>query len=281
MHKKTFNIAAVCLVALIVAFVVAKKEDNVQLLANNIEIENGAEGGAYTNETDEYQKQILKTVLDQNIKAFESVSESFKKQPTDTMSDTIAKNVFSQYIEYNTSKSLDIETVQAETLEAIKAHPIERSNLTLQDIRISGNTVTDLKNYVNILSAIQTESLRAINKVNSKENKNLYIKEIYKTTANLFLKQAVPESVAKEHLGIINGYRDYSHSFELLALQDKDPAKALTGVQLAKEAQDLLVASLSSVKNIVSLNKITFTQEDPAYVWFTGIAPASEAIITN
>lgn len=280
MHKKTFNITAVCFVALLVAFTVARKDKKDQGLANNIEVENGVLG-SQEDTTVAYQKEILKTVLDQNIKAFESVSESFKKQPTDTMSDTIAKNIFSQYIEYNTSKSLDIETVQAETLEAIKAHPIERSNLTLQDIRISGNTVTDLKNYVNILSAIQTESLRAVNKVNSKENKNIYIKEIYKTTADLFLKQTVPESVAKEHLGIINGYRDYSHAFELLALQDKDPAKALTGVQLAKEAQDLLVASLSSVKNIVSLNKITFTEEDPAYVWFAGITPASQAIITN
>lgn len=279
MHKKTFNIAAVCCVALLVAFAVAHKDNKNKELVANIEVEDTTLGSE-NDSTSAYQKEILKTVLDQNIKAFESVSESFKKQPTDTMSDTIAKNVFSQYIEYNTSRSLDLETVQAETLEAVKAHPIERSNLTLQDIRISGNSVADLKNYVNTLSTIQLESLKAIQKVSAKENKNPYIKEIYKTTANLFLKQKVPESIAKEHLGIINGYRDYSHAFELLELQQKDPAKALTGVQLAKEAQDLLVASLSSVKNVVSLNKITFTENDAAYVWFSGTASA-EQIKTN
>lgn len=281
MHKKTLNIASVCFVALIVAFVVSKKGSNKNELANNIEVEKNSVN-AKNNTTLAYQQEIMKTVLDQNIKAFESVSASFKKQPTDTMTDTIAKNIFSQYIEYNTSKSLDVDTIQQETIAAVKAHPVDRSNIGLQDIRFSGNSVTDLKAYVNVLSAIQTESLKSIDKVKNKNKKNLYIQAIYKTAADLFLNQPVPESLAKDHLGIINGYRDYSQAFELLELQEKDPALALTGVQLAKEAQDLLVASLVSVKNIVLLNKLTFQKGEPAYMWFAGEQSAStETIKTN
>lgn len=280
MSKKTLNIASICAVALLVAFTIAHKKNKSDTLANNIEVEAGNSIATKGDVTSAYQQEILKTILDQNIKAFETTSESFKKQPTDTMSDTIAKNIFSQYIEYNTSKSLDVETVQAETIEALKAHPVVRSNLGLQDIRISANTITNLKAYGNVVGAIQTESLRAIEKVKNKNNPNLYIKNIYKKVADIYLEQEVPESLAKEHLGIINGYRDYSESFALLELQSTDPARALTGVQLAKEAQDLLVASLSSVKNIVSLNKITYATGDPAYVWFA-TQQGGEIIKTN
>jgi hypothetical protein len=115
---------------------------------------------------------------------------------------------------------------------------------------------------------IQNEMNKSIYKIKDKKDPQIYIKNIYKTASNLFLRVSVPESLVREHLGIINGYRDYVTAFELLELQTKDPAKALAGVQTAKEAQDMLVESFSSLKKIVLLNKITYTEKDPAYVWF-------------
>ena len=279
MHKKTFNIASVCIVTLLVAFAITHKGQETNVLSNNIEVKDGEKNTKKTTLT--YQQEILKTVLDQNIKSFESVSESFKKKPTDTLSDTISKNVFSQYIEYNTSKSLDVETIQEETMEAVKSHPIQKSNIGLQNIRITGNTVANLKAYGNTVGMLQTELIKAINSVKNKENKNIYIKNLYKTIADMYMKQDVPESLAKEHAGIINGYRDYSTAFGLLELQSADPAKALTGVQLAKESQDLLVASLISVKKIVLLNNITYTKNEPAYVWFIDGSSGAQEIKTN
>ncbi len=224
MHKKTFNIASLCVVALLVAFAITQKQNKSKNFSDNIEAENSVVS-AENNKTLAYQQEILRAVVDQNIKSFESVSDSFKKKPTDTLSDTISKNIFSQYIEYNSSKSLDVETIQAETIEALKEHPVQKSAVGLQDIKIVGNSVANLKDYGNRVGGLQTEMLKAIYKVQNKPNQHVYIKAIYKTMSNLYLKEPVPESLAKEHLGIINGYKDYSIGFQLLESQSSDPQK--------------------------------------------------------
>ena len=279
MHNKTLNIASICFVALLIVFVITKKADNQKEFTNNIQTEEQVANNAQAR-SQAYQTEILKTVLDQNIKSFESVSESFKKKPTDTLSDTIAKNVFSQYIEYNTSKSLDVDKIQEETVLALKEHPVTKSNISLQNIHLSANTTANLKAYGNSISVIQTELNNRIYKIRNKSNKSVYIKNLYKTATDIYLKQPVPESLAKEHLGIINGYTDYARGFELLELQSEDPAKALTGVQLAKDAQDTLLKSFSSIKKIVLLNNIKYTPQEPAYVWFMDTT-GTEQIKTN
>jgi len=279
MHKKTFNIASICLVALIIAFAITQKSDKKDTYTNNI----GVDGEVIDTEktvAETYQEEVLKTVLEQSIKSFESTSESFKRKPTDTLSDTIAKNTFSEYLKYNTTETFDIENIQAETIKALKEHPLERSSVTMRDILVISNSVANLRAYTNDISVIQTEVAKSINKIQSKENPQLYIEVIYRTASDLYKKVRVPESLASHHLSVINGYKDYSTGFALLKLQEKDPARALGGVQLTKEAQDMLVSGFSSIKKIVLLNKITFTKDEPAYVWFLD-APGGEQIKLN
>ena len=274
MQKKTLNIAAVCFISLLIVFTITQKQSVQKGFTDNIEIDESL--GSVSGDSFVYQKEILRTVLDQNIKAFESVSESFKKKSTDTLSETISKNIFSQYIEYNTSKSLDTEVIQNETIEALKKHPVQKSTLGVQDIKMIGNSVENLKAYGNTVGMIQTELFKAIDSIKNKKNPSIYIKNLYSATADLYLKQYVPESLSKEHVGIINGYKNYSIAFGLLELQSKDPAKALSGVQLAKEAQDMLVESLVSVKRIVLLNNITYSKEELAYTWFIDESTSSQ-----
>jgi hypothetical protein len=269
MHKKTFNIASLCLVALIIAFTITRKDTKNTGYTDNI----GVNGEVIDKNTEKtaaelYQEEVLKTILDQSIKSFETTSESFKRKPTDTLSETIAKNTFSEYLKYNTTETFDINNIQAETIKALKEHPVERSSIGIQDILIIPNSVANLKKYANDISIIQTTVVKNVSKTRTKENPQFYIKAIYSKASDLYKKVKVPESLLSQHLGIINGYKDYSTGFQLLELQDTDPAKALGGVQVSKEAQDMLLASFGSIKKIVLLNKISFTKEEPAYIWF-------------
>lgn len=268
MSKKTFNILSVCLGILMITFVITKKDSQRDIYTKNIGVDTGSTEEDKTL-TETYQDQVLQAIFDQNIKSFESISESFKKKSTDTLSDTIAKNTFAQYINYNTTEKLDVETIKKETEAALKNNVVIKSNFGIQDIIISKDTISNLRKYGNEISVIQTEMNKSIYNTRNKNHKEIYIKNIYKTASNLYRKVSVPESLTKYHLGIINGYRDYVTGFELLELQTQDPAKALAGVQTAKEAQDVLVESFSSIKKIVLLNNITYTQTDPAYVWFS------------
>lgn len=269
MHKKTFNIASVCLVALIIAFTITRKDTKTTGYTNNIGVDGEViETDAEKTAAELYQEEVLKTILDQSIKSFEATSDSFKRKPTDTLSETIAKNTFSEFLKYNTTETFDINNIQAETIKALKEHPVDRSSVGIQDIRIVPNSIANLRKYANDISIIQTEIVKSVSKITSKENPQFYIKAIYNKVSELYKKIPVPESVSSQHLGIINGYKDYATGFQLLELQNTDPAKALGGVQLSKESQDTLLASFSSIKKIVLLNKITFTKEEPAYVWF-------------
>lgn len=279
MHKRrTFNIAAVCLVVILVVFVLNKKNTTTDSLGN-ITTEGGMVLENQKN-TDEYQQQILQAIIDQNIKTFETISDSFKRKPTDSLSETIAKNTFAEYIKYNTTDTIDVNKITAETVAALKEHPVEKSNVTIRDIKLSGNDITSLREYVNNISVVQTQLTRYIYEVRNKKDIQIYIKNLYKTTSNLYKRIPVPQSLAKEHINIINGYANYSIGFGLLELQTTDPARALSGVQTVKEAQDLLVTSFSSIKKIVSLNNIVYTEKDPAYVWFLN-ATGTETIKTN
>lgn len=267
MSKKTLNIAATCLVLLMMVFVITKKNSDNRAKTSNITVDGEVvEENKTVAET--YQAEVLQALLAQNIKSFEAVSESFKRKPTDTLSDTIAKNTFSEYINYNTTQTLDVEKIKAETEAALKQNIVTKSNVGVDKITISSNTISGLKEYGNRISIIQNEMLKAVNKEIGKENIQIYIKNIYKTTADLYIKIPVPESLVEQHLGVINAYRDYATGFELLELQSKDPAKAIVGVQTAKEAHDALIENFTSIKKIVLLNKITYTKNDPAYVWF-------------
>jgi hypothetical protein len=80
MSKKTLNIASICLVALLVVFVITKKDDIKKGYTMNI----GVDGEVIDeNKTlsETYQDQLLKALFEQNIKSFEAVNESFKRKP--------------------------------------------------------------------------------------------------------------------------------------------------------------------------------------------------------
>lgn len=269
MHKKkTFNILAACLAVLLIIFIITQDGAKKDTYTKNI----GVDGGAINEDATtakEYQEQVLDALLEQNIKSFESISESFKRKPTDTLSDTIAKNTFAQYIDYNTTETLDVEKIKKETEAALKNNVVNKSNIQIQDILTQSNSIANLKTYVNNISVIQTEMNKSIYKIRNEKHQHIYIKNIYNVAANLYKKIPVPESLIPQHLTIINGYKDYVTGFELLELQSQDPAKALAGIQTAKEAQDMLVEGFSSIKKIVLLNNIVYAPQDPAYIWFS------------
>lgn len=280
MHKKTFNIASICIVILIVVFSITQKQKNNLGYTNNIQTEGSVIGEIEKDASEQYREEVLKTIIEQNIKSFESTSESFKRKPTDTLSEIIAKNTFAQYIDFNTTNSLDVEQIAAETAKALKSNPVVRSNVGIESIKIIDNSLTSLHSYGNQIGNIQDAVAKGVYKIKDRENTLIYIRNIYKTAADLYKKTPVPKGLYKEHLGIINGYMDYVNGFDLLELQDTDPAKALSGIELAKNAQDLLINSFSSIKKIVLLNKIDYKENEPAYTFFIKTAE-SESIKLN
>ncbi len=266
MHKKTLNIAAVCVMVLLATFLYVQKDKKMTAeKENNISIES-----AKTNKTlqvEDYQQNIIDTITKQQLESFEKVSESFKKKDTDTLSDKIAKDVFGQYIEYNTSGTLDAATLQNLTVNNMAGQIPYTPTVRINNLKLLAPTVANLKIYTNKIITIQFELDKAIASISNKPNPDIYIKNLYIAASNLYYRQAVPSSLGDYHANIINAYRKFVTAFDLMQMQQKDPARALLGVDMAKKAGDELISNISSIKDIAILNKVVYEPTDPAFQW--------------
>jgi hypothetical protein len=270
MSKKTLNIGALCVVVILIAFVYAGRNKVTGKQVGNIAVDgSGKVLGTVTD--DNYQNDILEAIAKQQIDAFSKLTDSYKKLNTDTLSDKIAKDVFSQYIQYNTSGTLDQDAITEATAQNIQAQTIPHSNVKISSLKMVTGTVNNLKIYGNKVAKIQDTLARGIAYVSKQKNVDIYVQNLYMAASNLYMMLPVPQTLAQNQADIINAYRDYSTSFILLRLQQKDPAKALLGIDQAKTANNTLIAKLNEIQKILKLNKVVYEKTDPAYGWINPI----------
>lgn len=267
MHKKTLNIAAVCVVILLTTFLyVQKSNKTAEEKRNNIAVQ-GTDAEGKLLAVDQYQQNIIDSITQQQIESFEKVSNSFKKNESDTLSEKIAKDVFGQYIEYNTSGTLDAATLQQMTVNNMVGEEPYTPTVRINNLKLAAPNVENLKIYTNRIAKIQLGLDQAIASVGNKPDVDIYIKNIFIAASNLYYRQSVPSSMGEYHANIINAYRQYVTAFGLLQLQQTDPARALLGVDQAKKAGEAIIKNLNEIRNIAILNKVIYEPTDPAFQW--------------
>lgn len=267
MSKKTLNIISVCIILIIITFSIKNKNTNKSIYSENIVID---ENGNISTQSNKYRESILKTVEDENVRNFEKLSQSFKKNSSDNLTDTLSKDIFTQYIKYNTSGNLEQSQVDKITNEILKNSNIDTEDLvTYSDIKTNTSNMNNLKLYANNMIIIQDGINKGILSIEKKNNKTPYIASIYNTTAKLLTNVEVPELLSQEHINIINGYKNYSNGMYLLDQQDNDPAKALLGLKKIKDSTEQLTKSFEKINKTIILNKdmINFTENDPGILW--------------
>ncbi len=281
MNKKILNLFAICIVVLTIAFVYKKKNTPPieKTFTNNIEVDATSSDGNFTN-PDTYQDDLLKTIAEQNVEAFEKVSASFKKSSTDTLSDTIAKDIFGEYLKFNTSGDLDPATLQQAVIDTIKNKTPETKLSTSAALTITPSSINNLTTYTREISVTQYAVAKKVASVSKYENKSLYIKNLYITASKLFLKIPVPKDLATYHLELINGYENYVEGFRLMELQATDPAKALLGVQSAQKGNQQVLDAVANLRRIINLNQIVYNKNDLTYAWLSDV-PTEEKIKTE
>ncbi len=274
MNKKTLNLLAICVVVLGVSFLYAQKHsiETEKVFGNNITVDKDSETTVAFADADTYQLDLLQTIAEQNIAAFEKVSDSFKKSSTDTLSESIAKDVFGEYLKYNTSGDLDVAKLQAMTTSAIKNQIPDVVLTQMQSLRIVPSSITNLTIYTEQISQIQSILNQKISSIATYKDQAPYIQNLYAAAVKIFLEVPVPENIAQYHLKLIHGYENYVEGFRLMQLQSSDPAKALLGVQVAQTGNTEAIDALTNIKRIILLNKIVYNTTDKAYAWLTDVA---------
>lgn len=279
MHRKTINLAATCAVVILLVFVYTQKtKKSLTLETSNVAVEKSTVKGAVEIDENNYQESIFKAIVQQQLIAFEKITDSYKKKPGDTLSEQITKDIFGEYIQYNISGELNNQSISQATENAIKNQTLPKSSVSLKQIRLAKSTLANLKAYGNNMIIMQNSLGKAVANISSKKDQDKYLPALYNKMAIILAKQPVPTVVAQYHLNLINAYRDFAYSFKVMELQTTDPAKALLGVNNAKQSSEALVKNFSEIQRIIKANKIEYSQKDPAYRWINEI---DNSIITT
>ena len=269
MSKKILNILSVCFIILIITFsVTSKKREVEKTYTDNIIIDQNSK---QQTKSDEYRNNILNTVSEINLNNFKKVAKTFEKNDKDNLTDSISKDVFSQYIKYNSSGSLNEEDVLNITNNFINEQNININPVSLKDLKTISSTESRLKTYGNDVALIADSINNAINKVQNKKNPTIFIAEIYKTSANLLLKVETPDLLSQNHIQIINGYKKYSEGLKYINLQNSDPAKALIGLKMTQEATEEILSGFDKIQKTIILNNIIYNQNESGYIWIKDI----------
>ncbi len=266
MHKKTLNIISVCVISIIIVFVITNKNKTKNIFSDNIVVD---PSGKVQTKADQYQANILETIVNENIKNFEKFSDSFKKNSSDNLTDSFSKDVFTQYVKFNSSGEIDKNEVLNATQNVLKNKDTVENPVTYSDIKTVSSNITNLKIYGNDIAMIQSGVNKGILSLNNKKNKSLYIASIYMKTSELLTQVNVPESLSENHVNLINGLKKYSEGLSMMEEQVTDPAKALLGLNKIKDATDEVLISFEKIKKTIILNKVDYSEKDPGYFWIS------------
>ncbi len=264
MNKHTLNIAAVCVFLLIIVFSITQKDKLIDKFSDNIVVD---ENGKIVTKADRYQENILATVTEENIKNFQKFSKSFQKNSSDNLTDSLSKDVFTQYIKYNTSGEIKTDEIAKMTNDLLKNKIQSANTITINQIKTTSSSVENLKIYGTNLAIVQDALTKVISNINTKKDKTPYVAAAYRGAADVLKTVVVPDILAENHLLIVNGYIKYSEGMSLLEYQNSDPARALLGINSLQTATTELTNGFEKIRKTIILNKVSYTADDPGMIW--------------
>lgn len=219
------------------------------------------------------ESKILYEAL-QKINTDSTIGSSTQQNPfvpdkNDTLTDTLAKNIFLSYAELQkNNSSLNKETIAENVIGNIDTSSIPRAKFTLSDIKIANtqNSIT-IKTYGNTIGAIIKDNYTYIS--NKKNSIDLVeIARIHSEIGEKIINTSAPSSLAQLHLTIANNYALLGSSFFIIANEEKnDPLKSLLAIRTAKDAGENLDKTYTEINNYFIKNDILFNNDESGSIW--------------
>jgi hypothetical protein len=144
MNKKTLNIISVCVVSIIIVFAVTNKNKIGASNSDNIIVDSN---GKIQTKADQYQANILETIVDENVKSFKDFAKTFEKNSDDNLTDGLSKDIFTQYIKYNTSGEINRADVLDATESVLKNKNDIENPVIYSEIKIVYSNINNLNLY--------------------------------------------------------------------------------------------------------------------------------------
>ncbi len=192
----------------------------------------------------------------------------FAPSPNDTLTDSLAKNLFLSYANQQSgdSKRTDDE-IATELVSRINTATLPVAPYTLANVEIySPRTKDELRTYGNTMGQIIKSNLTVI-----AENKNIKLKEIasiHKKIGAEMIKVKAPSAVAQLHLAAANDYSLLGDAFAIIANEEaKDPLRSLLAIRTATDAADNLNETYIQMNSYFAANGIIFEKGEAGLMW--------------
>ncbi len=194
-----------------------------------------------------------------------------------TLTEAFGVDFFNEYIALKQSGKLTNQTIQnlSERItekvlntESTANYTIEPQNLFNDSdtarVRIYGNSLAEIRARY---QASYTSNPIQAGDFNNGGNNFLRASELYRDMANEMAELEVPRLLASYHEQLVQSYLKSGIGLRSVSTLDKDPMKAIVGIQMHTEAEQTEYAAVENIRRYFSQSGILFTSNEPGVIW--------------
>lgn len=264
--RNIFILAAVCLSVVVIAVVVKEKNERTVLAQEKSALFASTTSKSITGIRD----IITKTESDM---AFATETNPFAPSETDTLTDTLSKNIFLSYAQYDNQGLLDTSEGPLQIAENVIANidttKLPQNVYTYSQVKtFTPKIALDLITYGNLYAEAEIGNLSLI-----KKNPKVYegdlaaMGRLYKKVGADLMKIKTPTLIATNHVAIANAYAIMGDSLVNISESQKDPLKATLSVKLFREALTLQTENYLEIAAYIQGSGIIFPTTSPGAIF--------------
>ncbi len=221
-------------------------------------------------ETAALQEALSKIQLEATLNPKEDTGNPFDPKADDTLTDTLAKNIFITYAQRESGKNTDDDEILAgNIIGGIDTSALPQATFSLKDVILFvPQTTEDIKRYGNEAGVVikQYYSLVASPAYSDGDLRKISI--IHKRIGQDLIKVRVPAALAQSHLNLSNAFVMFGESLLLIALEEQgDPLKALLSIRTAKDSSESILRSSVEINTYLNQNDILYSENDAGLIW--------------
>lgn len=223
--------------------------------------------------------RVLSALQETTLESLTSTSTNpFVKADGDSLSDRFSKNIVTAYAKYQAGYATEAE-ITNEVLGDINAASVApKEKYSLSQVKVSSDSgANDIRMYANLFADQYLKAVDPVSKNTAKYKTDITaMTPIYKDLASRLMSIPVPVKLALPHLQLANAYAMQSDSFYLISGQEKDPVKALVGLNVLKNTTITQQNAFAQITKAIKESGIIFADNEPGR--FFGTNPLSNSL---
>ena len=210
--------------------------------------------------------------LIQKINELNASTTATGKTGSSTLTDTFAKDLFSQYLQTQSGGATDDQTNQVLSDSILNKYSDALNTqdyFDSSDIKTSSSLDNEkIKQYANDFLTIEDRGVREANALSKDDEISMIpMGKRYQQLASDLGNLTVPEALEETHLAIMNSYYHLGEMLVQIPTTNKDPFKKLLLLQKIPENQTERQQFYQNIESFIKNSGIIFSNDEPGRYW--------------